>query len=162
MGRLIWITALVVVLYYLVPLEEGIPAWLRWTRVVAFAAGLAVVAWSVVREARRQAAAEPGSLPATGLVVVTVVGVTMFALADYGVAAWGEGEFVGLETRTDALYFAVSTLVTVGLGDVHPQGQLARGLVLGQMVFNTVVIATAATLLTRRVRDRTAGRGRLR
>ncbi|WP_053174673.1 potassium channel family protein [Nonomuraea sp. SBT364] len=159
MWRLIWNTGLVIALYYLVPLEAGVPVWLRWARAAVFAAGVALVVWSVARAIRRQATAEPGTLPATGLASVTVVGVVLFALADYGVAVWGEGEFAGLRTRTDALYFAVSTLATVGFGDVHAQGQVARTLVLAQMVFNLVVLATAAGLLTRRVRERTAGRG---
>ncbi|MEU4572807.1 ion channel [Nonomuraea sp. ATR24] len=154
MWRLIWNSALVIALYYLVPLEAGGPLWLRWARAAVFAAGVALVVVGVARAARRQATAEPGSLPATGLAVATVAGVALFALADYGVAVWGENEFAGLRTRTDALYFAVSTLATVGFGDVHAQGQVARALVLAQMVFNLVVLATAATLLTRRLRER--------
>ncbi|MFD2354494.1 potassium channel family protein [Nonomuraea ferruginea] len=88
-----------------------------------------------------------------------MAGVVLFALADYNVAYWREGEFAGLETRTDALYFAVSTLATVGFGDVHAQGQLARGLVLVQMAFNLIVLATAATLLTGKLK---AGQARRR
>ncbi len=159
MRRLIWNTALIIALYYVLPLQEGLPAWLGWLRVAAFVAGLALVAWSVAREVRRQVRSEGRGLPETGLALMTVAGVILFALADYAVASWRSGEFAGLETKTDALYFAVSTLATIGFGDVHPVGQVARGLVLVQMVFNVVVLATAATLLTRRLRRGSAGDG---
>ena len=33
-------------------------------------------------------------------------------------------------------------MATVGYGDVHAEGQLARGLVIGLIVFNIVVVAS--------------------
>ncbi|SDJ83127.1 Ion channel [Nocardioides sp. YR527] len=51
-------------------------------------------------------------------------------------------EISGLETRTDALYFTLSTMTTVGYGDVHAEGQLARALVCVMIVFNIVVVAS--------------------
>ncbi|MFE7224283.1 potassium channel family protein [Nocardioides sp. NPDC057577] len=51
-------------------------------------------------------------------------------------------EIVGLETRTDALYFTLSTMTTVGYGDVHAEGQIARALVCVMIVFNIVVVAS--------------------
>ena len=62
---------------------------------------------------------------------------------------------VSLQTKTDALYFAVTTLTTVGFGDVHAQGQVARGLIIVQMVFNVVVLTRAAQTL---IASRTARR----
>jgi voltage-gated potassium channel len=46
----------------------------------------------------------------------------------------------------------MTTMTTVGTGDVHAAGQVARALVLVQMVFNVVFVATIATLLSTRVR----------
>ena len=68
-------------------------------------------------------------------------------------------EFVSLETKTDALYFALTTLATVGFGDVHAEGQIARTLVIIQMVFNVVVLTRAAQALlaSRAVRRATEG-----
>jgi hypothetical protein len=86
--------------------------------------------------------------------ILAACGIALFALADHGVALVLPGEFEGLETRTDALYFALTTLATVGYGDIHAQGQWARGLVIVQMVFNAAVIAGAARLLTSRLRAR--------
>ncbi|MEV4100195.1 potassium channel family protein [Nonomuraea sp. NPDC049649] len=158
MWRLTWHLALIIGAYYVVPLGEDQPGWLRALRTAAVLAGIALVARSVAREVRRDSAGERSGLTTFGLALVTVTGVVLFALADYSVASWREGEFAGLETRTDGLYFAVSTLATVGFGDVHAQGQLARGLVLAQMVFNLVVVASAAALLARRFREDQARR----
>lgn len=77
----------------------------------------------------------------------------VFALADFTVATLHDGQFVGLETRTDALYFTLATLLTVGFGDVHAAGQLARVLVSIQMVFNVLVLATAGQIAWRSVTE---------
>jgi len=42
--------------------------------------------------------------------------------------------------------------------NVHAHGQLARGIVLVQMVFDVVVLAAAATTLTTRVKQTAASR----
>jgi len=88
-----------------------------------------------------------------GLILGIVIVVIVFAHAFYVIEKQDPGQFVELETRLDSLYFATSTLVTVGMGDVHAAGQLGRGLVLVQMVFNVVFVATTATLLTTRIRQ---------
>lgn len=65
-------------------------------------------------------------------------------------------QFVGLATKTDALYyFALTTLTMVGFGDVHAAGQLARALVIVQLLFNVVVLASAARVLSRGIAART-------
>jgi len=63
-------------------------------------------------------------------------------------------QIVGLDTRLDALYFTMTTLLTIGFGDIHATGQAARALVLVQMVFNVVIIATAASTINTRVRTK--------
>ena len=47
----------------------------------------------------------------------------------------------GLGAGTDALYFTLSTMTTVGFGDIHAEGQFARALVCVLLVFNVVVVA---------------------
>lgn len=104
--------------------------------------------WEVVRHIERP------ELRVDGLVFAVVLGVLAFALAFYRVQVIDPTQFAELETRLDALYFAVSTLLTVGFGDVHAVGQTARGLVLVAMVFNVLVLATAVTTLSNSVRRR--------
>ena len=61
------------------------------------------------------------------------------------------GEFAELETRTDALYFTVATLGTVGYGDVHPVGQMARIFATAQIVFDLVFVAMLVSVFSNRV-----------
>ncbi|MFB9662569.1 potassium channel family protein [Glycomyces mayteni] len=137
------------VAYAVVPMRadaDTLVLVLRWTATAAMLATIALVArWEVVRQLRDPAA------PLGGLLVAVLGGVLVFALADYGVAVHRPGQFAGIATRIDALYFALSTLLTVGFGDVHAQGQIARGLVTVQMAFNVTVIAASASLMTRKL-----------
>ncbi|MCZ2849782.1 potassium channel family protein [Modestobacter sp. VKM Ac-2978] len=139
--------------YYLVPVAD--PAGPQTAlRAGATAGVLALAVWAIGREVVRGARAAGAPVGAEALrvdrlLVALVLGVLVFALADHVVASGAEGQFVGLETRTDALYFALSTLCTVGFGDVHATGQLARVLVSLQMVFDVAVLASAAQVVGR-------------
>ena len=52
----------------------------------------------------------------------------------------------------------ISTLATVGFGDVHPTGQLARAAVTIQIVFNLVFLGAAVSLISGFFRARATGR----
>jgi voltage-gated potassium channel len=71
-----------------------------------------------------------------------------FALAYFAIATFAPGQFVGLSDRTDALYFSVTVMSTVGFGDIHAQGTLAKLVVTVHMVVNLIYIGTALRLLT--------------
>lgn len=151
-------SAVAITVYYLVPVDAGSGPVGLTLRVLACLAGLVLVTWLILRQVRRQLVASDEAR-LESLLLAILIGVLFLALADHVLAQVAEGQFVGLQTKTDALYFAVSTLVTVGFGDVHAVGQVARVLVMVQMLFNIVVITTAASLFGRRVREIRAGRG---
>jgi voltage-gated potassium channel len=94
------------------------------------------------------------------LVLLLAATVLFFSYADESVARL-PGQFVSLSTKTDALYFNVSTLATVGFGDVHPVGQLARAAVTLQIIFNLIFLGTAVSVISgffrTRVRSRVPG-----
>lgn len=151
-GKTTAAVVVVFILYYVLPLDTDMPTWHIWARSVGFVLGIALVVAAIAGEARRQEYGTGGNLPVQWLAVVTACGVALFALADFIVATTMPGQFHDLRTRTDALYFTMATLATVGYGDVHAQGQLARFLVTVQILFNLIVLATALRLLTRRMR----------
>lgn len=62
------------------------------------------------------------------------------------------GEMNGLRTPLDALYFTMTTIMTIGFGDIAATGQIARGAVLVQMFFSVLVLTAAARLLSSLVR----------
>ncbi|MDG9678840.1 potassium channel family protein [Micromonospora sp. DH14] len=155
-------SALLLLGYFLVPLEQDPNALRMVLRSAGTLLVVSVVAALVTGQVRRQLAAGPprGDAEARSLIrlaVALVAGVIAFALADYVVASNRTGEFVGLHSRIDALYFALATLTTIGYGDVHAQGQIARVVVCAQMVFSIGVIATGASIV---VKQLTARRGR--
>jgi hypothetical protein len=71
-----------------------------------------------------------------------------FALTFYLLELASPGQFEDLHTRTDALYFTLTTMATVGYGDIHAKGQAARALVTAVIAFDVVVVASL-------LRDRT-------
>lgn len=88
------------------------------------------------------------------LVMVLIVVVFGFALVFYSLAVGSPGEFSGLHTRTDALYFTVVTITTIGYGDIHPVGQIARLVVVAVILFDLVFITALASSIASRLRIR--------
>lgn len=148
--RLTSTVGLILVVYFTVPVRLDDDEGLVTRSLITLAVLVALTAWTVL-QLRRQAFGTPRN--GDGLVAVVMVVIVVFALAYYVLEQQRPHELVGLRTRIDALYFAVSTLVTIGYGDVHAEGQTARALVLVQIVFNVVFVATAARLLSSRVRS---------
>jgi hypothetical protein len=151
--------AALAVAYAVVPIRDAgaVSLVVRWVATAAMLVVLAVaIRWQAVRQLRDPRA------PLGALIVGIVAGVLLFALVDFAVAVHRPGEFTGLETRVDGLYFAMSTLLTVGFGDVHAQGQVARAVLCIQMAFNITAITGSASLVARKLtlRARLPGRGR--
>ena len=128
----------IVVVYYSLPLD--MTASSLWLGLLLTLIGIVALGWTIVTQVKLQVSDRPGTEPAS-LAVVVMLAIGVFALGYYGLQQAAPDEFVGLETRTDALYFTMTTLSTVGYGDVHAQGQIARVLVTIQQVFDVVFIA---------------------
>jgi hypothetical protein len=141
--RLLVRLGLLISAYYAAPVLDPPQEPRFWLRAALATALLGVVVWLVVREILAGVRVQTRDVRVDRLVVAVLGGVLVFALTDLVIARSGEGQFVGLQTRTDALYFALATLTTVGYGDVHAVGQIARTLVVGQMTFNVLVLAAA-------------------
>lgn len=142
--------ALVVLAYYLMPLRVDRSLPVRILVLVVVLGGLAVL---VIRQMRR------ADDPVGRLVVVLLVVVMTFAGGFYALAQT-PGQFVGIETRTDALYFTVVTMTTIGYGDIHASGQAARVVVMLAIVFNLVFVAALGSSIVGRIREATPRRHR--
>lgn len=153
--RLALLLVVVLVLYFVVPVSTEVRG-AEWLRIVVSLLAFGLMTALVLHQVQLQIADPDRRID--GLLVALLVGVTGFAYAFYVIELHHPEQFAGLETRIDALYFTMTTLLTVGFGDVHAVGQSARALVLVQMVFNVVVIATAATTLSNQVRLRAVAR----
>ncbi|KPC72052.1 potassium channel family protein [Streptomyces coelicoflavus] len=157
------IAVAVVVAYFLLPLDHLGPQRpvLSW---VLFALLLTVVAVLLLRQIRHVLLDRPDSRPGVVISLLIVLSVHVFSATYYALAKQ-PGEFSGLHTRLDALYFTVVTLATVGYGDITPRGQAARLVTVLQIAYSFVFLTAAATALTTRLRDmvvRRPERGRSR
>ena len=119
---------------------------------IVFWCGIAVLAALILLAVRRLLRAGEGAR-VRGLILLLCLTVLFFSYADRTVAQL-PGQFVGLQSKTDALYFNVSTVATVGFGDVHAAGQLARAAVTMQIIFNLVFLGTAVGVISSMVRSR--------
>ena len=95
--------------------------------------------------------------PGLGILLLSWAAILVFA-ASYWAMATRHGQFVGLQTRLDALYFTGVTMATVGYGDVHPSGQVARAVVLVQLVYTFAFLVGGITALRTRARATMARR----
>lgn len=154
--RAVVLLVAVLVAYYAAPVD-GLPSG---GGIVASAVGLlaavAVLAAVIVRQVQRLARSDPRdtSVRLDSLVFLVYLVVPVFALGYLALEHADDGQFAGIETKTDALYYTMSTLATVGFGDVVAEGQLARALVTVQITFNLVFVAMLASVLTTHPRAR--------
>lgn len=138
-------TAVFGLFYFLVPMtRHDLAAEPLLLRVLLLAASLALVTLVLVGQVRRSLRPERLPLevlaPLLGAVNLVVV---FFSLIYYGNAE----DFAGLETRLDALYFTVTTLCTVGYGDITPLGPGVRAVATVQMIFDLVIVTTAISII---------------
>ncbi len=139
--------------YYQIP----VPGQMREGSWIAlFCCGVIVLAALILLAVRRLLrAGEQARI--RGLVLLLALTVLFFSWADESVAAL-PNQFVELTNKTDALYFNISTLATVGFGDVHPVGQLARAAVTLQIIFNLVFLGAAISIIAGYFRTRATSR----
>ncbi|MFF8828727.1 potassium channel family protein [Streptomyces sp. NPDC015131] len=148
--------AVMVTGFFLLPLDHLGPhrPVLSWS---LFAVTLVLIALLLLRQVTDVVVARPGSRPALVIPLLMCLSVLVFAAAYYSLAKQ-PGEFAGLVTRLDALYFTLVTLATLGFGDITPRGQAARLVTMLQILYNFVFLTAAATALAQHVRGRVGER----
>lgn len=129
---------------------------LSWT---VFLVALALIAVLLLKHIRDVLLDRPHTHPVTALVLLMCLTVVVFATA-YLSLSRHPGEFHGLHTHLDALYFTFVTLATVGYGDITPHGQSARLAALLQIVYTLVFLTAGATAITRHLRNQAGQRVR--
>jgi voltage-gated potassium channel len=134
-----------VAVYILMPVEKG-----RWW--LGMLVGLLVVAGSVpltVKRIKGVATSHTPYLEAGLAVLMMIAMVTIGFSAVYSALATDGTQFPTIHTKLDSVYFTVTTLATVGYGDLAPAGQLARAVAIVQMIVDILVIGVAARLAMR-------------
>jgi hypothetical protein len=159
-GRGLLAVAGVLLAYYALPIGDVPSSWDVLFAALGLIAGLGAIVYVALRQVKVMAHYKQGdpSVRLDILVLLLVIVVPLFAAGYFAVEQGDPSQFAEMETKTDALYFTLSTLATVGFGDVHAQGQLARVLVTVQMAFDLVFVAALVTVLTSQLRARAAER----
>ena len=139
-----------------VPVGE-LPSGAAVLSVLSLLGGTVVLAWSIVRQLQRLVRSRPGddSVRLDSLAFFVILVVPMFAATSRSSRATAASS--PFETKT-TLYFTLSTLATVGFGDVHATGQVARVLVTVQITFDLVFVAALVSVVTGLIRERAAQR----
>ncbi|MEU6556552.1 potassium channel family protein [Streptomyces sp. NPDC046915] len=137
------VTALVTA-YYLLPLDD-----LHTTGALTLLVGglLAVLlvfswqVWAIVRSPHPRLRAVEALSATLGLFLV------LFAGAYYLLERSYPGSFTEPLTRTDALYFTLTTFTTVGYGDITARSQAGRVVTMLQMAGGLLLVGGAARIL---------------
>ena len=136
--------AVLLVGYYLLPVDRALDVW---TLVLLVGGTLAIVAL-VVWEIRRILHSKYPTLQgAQALALIVPLYLLIYANVYYVVAYNVPSTFSAPLTRTDALYFVVTVLATVGFGDITAVSQGARVLVTTQMVGNLLLLGIALRVI---------------
>jgi voltage-gated potassium channel len=134
--------------YYAVPFRLPTQAE-GYARLIGSMLALGLLALLLRQQVRRsRRSLSPSMHRVLWLLTALYVLVLGFALIYAVVADLGKGQIDGINNRTDALYFSVTVMSTVGFGDIHAAGSLARLIVTVHMVFNLIYLGTALRWLT--------------
>ncbi len=136
--------ALLVVLYYVIPIEHRAHQSVALRLIVALAVFSIVLAVEVRQIARHdQPMLRAGVAMATIIPLFLVVFAWIYlTMSTSNVATFGEHL-----TRTSALYFTVTVFSTVGFGDITPKTDPARVVAMVQMLTDLVVLAVVVRLI---------------
>ncbi len=136
-------TALVVV-YYLLPLDHLSDA----TSIIGLVIGLVGVVLLLAVQTRAILSADfPGMKAVEALAFLVPLLLLLFASAYYLLDRASPASFTERLSRTDALYFTVTTFSTVGYGDITARTDGTRIAVMFQMLFDLVVLGVGVKVI---------------
>jgi len=137
-------TAVLVVIYYLLPLDHS-ASWLAVTMlVIGLVALIALIAFQV----RWIIASRFPALRALEALATSVpLFLLLFASTYVVMAAISASNFSQPMTHSNALYFAVTVFATVGFGDITATTEAARLVVTGQMIIDLIVLGVGARVI---------------
>ncbi|MGW6389922.1 potassium channel family protein [Streptomyces sp. NPDC055103] len=148
--------ALLMVAYYLLPMDSAFTP----TTVLVLVGGIAAVAVLLAWQIHTITLSPWPGLRAMEAMAITVpLFVLLFATACVLLEHSAPGSFSEPLSRTDALYFAMTVFSTVGFGDITARSQPARLLTTGQITLNLLLLGVAARLLAHAVQRGLQHRG---
>ena len=147
--RSLLLTAVLVVLYYVLPLDERLDAGVAVRLLIGFLIFAAMATWQVrsITGARYPAVK---AIEALGLILPLYL--LLFASTYFVMERASAANFTQPLTRTDALYFAVTVFSTVGFGDIAAKSEAARVVLIFQMLGDLALLGAGVRVLLGAVR----------
>lgn len=131
--------------YFLLPLSSRDNVALGATAAVA---GLVVFGAIFVRQMRQIRRAEFPVLRAVeAIALVATVFVVFMSSVHYALALYDPSSYSEAMSRLDAMYFTVTTLATVGFGDITPTSSVTRAVTMAQMVAGVALLGAGVRVL---------------
>lgn len=130
-------STLLVVLYYVLPLDRESAGHLALVLVVGLVVFGATAYWEIRSIVR---STFPGIRGVQALATLVPFFLLLFASTYFMLSFQAPATFSEPLTRSDALYFTITTFATVGFGDVVPRSETVRLLVSGQVLLDLVIL----------------------
>jgi hypothetical protein len=150
-ARTLLVTGAMVAFYVSAPLDERPVGSIAVRLLLELAALVLVLVWQIRSVGRSP---HPVVRGVEALVVSVPLLVLTFAATYVVVDHNSPGSFTEALNRLDAAYFAVTVLATVGFGDITPVSELARSLVMAQLLVDLAFVGLVAKVLVGAVRRR--------
>jgi len=137
-------SAVLVAIYYLLPLDHST----RWVAVTALVIGLVALLGLVAYQVRAISTSRfPGLRALEALGVTVPLFLLLFASTYVVMDTISAGSFSQPMNHTNALYFTVTVFATVGFGDITATTAAARLVVTGQMIIDLVILGVGARVV---------------
>ena len=142
-------TTVLVVLYYVLPLDQPWNANTAARILIGLLVFTAITVWQV-RSIAGSRYPQIRAFEALGLIVPFYL--LVFASTYFVMQRASAANFSQPLTRTDALYFTVTVFSTVGFGDIAPRSEGARVVLIVQMLGDLALLGAGARVLLGAVR----------
>lgn len=141
--------ALVVALYFLLPLDHGSNAGAAAELALGVLVLVAIIMWQIRRIVGSD---RPISRAVEALALSVPLYVLLFATTYFLMARAYQTSFGGPLSRTDAMYFSSTIFTTVGFGDITAKSEAARLVVTLQMWLDLVFLGLVVRLVVNAVK----------
>jgi hypothetical protein len=150
-ARTVLVTCSMVAFYVAAPLDQRPVGAIAARLVLELLALVVVLGWQIRAVGRSP---HPVLRGVEAVAVSVPLLVLTFAATYVVVDNNNPGSFTEALSRLDAAYFSVTVLATVGFGDIAPVTELARSLVMAQMLVDLAFVGLVAKVLVGAVRRR--------
>ncbi|MEZ5180938.1 MAG: potassium channel family protein [Acidimicrobiales bacterium] len=152
--RAVAIVGIALAVYFTLPFHGE-----HWPVAVALGMGAVVASVPITlhRVERIRTSDHPVAEAVEAVAILASLILVAFATTYYAIAT-NTDQIPGIHTKIDSFYFTITTVATVGFGDIVPTGQAARMIVAVQILLNISLIAGSFRLVSGAAHDRRAER----